>query len=502
MENLFTQSEEMSHEYCCTIVRIEDIIPIEGARTVAQTEVNGRTIVVGNNTKKGDIMFYCSNQSQLNEDFLSINNLYSDYLHNANAEEINEWLAANPDATPDEINEFKKTRRGYFDPKSRVKMKRLAGVVSMGFLFTIKELVKWCPQAAECNLEELVGYDFDTVNGELFIQAYVPPIKEEPVCCSKDKRRNKKLLKFNRMIPGQFAFHYDTSLLERNMHRFNPDTDVTISVKLHGTSFIIGNVLVRKPKYGGLYEKLFLYLPKFLQFTKNEYDVVYSSRSVIQNSTINKNRKGFEVAPGAGLHRCFNKYYEFLKNYIPEGITIYGEIIGYVEGTNSFIQKVGNGYDYKMMPGKNQLMIYRVTERDERGVAREYDINEVIEFTKMLKETLTNAGNKDTANRIRYIDVLYTGKMKDLYQNIPTEDIREWRKEVLENMKTDKRFKMEEMEPFCRLQVPREGVVLRINGDVVPEAFKLKCLKFLQKEAEAIDTQEYNEDPESVERYN
>ena len=89
--------------------------------------------------------------------------------------------------------------------------------------------------------------------------------------------------------------------------------------------------------------------------------------------------------------------------------------------------------------------------------------------------------------------------MKDLYPDIPVDD--NWRKNVLDRLKNDKNFKMEELEPFCRLKVPREGIVLRINGDVIPEAFKLKCLRFLQKEGEAIDKQEFAEDAEMAERY-
>ena len=47
------------------------------------------------------------------------------------------------------------------------------------------------------------------------------------------------------------------------MYRIKPDDMVTISVKLHGTSFIMGNVKTKKPRWNGLYSKLFNYLPKF-----------------------------------------------------------------------------------------------------------------------------------------------------------------------------------------------------------------------------------------------
>ena len=232
-------------------------------------------------------------------------------------------------------------------------MKKLAGELSMGVLFGIDAFKKWCPNL-EADFSELEGTDFDTVNGVLFVKAYVPQIKEVKQRAHGDVRRNKRLKRFNRMVPGQFSFHYDTQLFERSISRFNPDTMVTISNKLHGTSFIIGNVQVLAPRFNNkLYTKLFDKLPKFLQFTKKIYDVVYSSRSVVKNAYINPGKKGFS----AGLDACFDKYYELLKPYIPEGMTIYGEIIGYCEGSNTFIQKIGQGYDYRCKPGENKLMI-------------------------------------------------------------------------------------------------------------------------------------------------
>lgn len=502
MKNLITQSENISHEYCCTVVRLGEILEIEGAKTVAKTIVNGRTIVVSKSAKEGDLMFYCSNQSQINEDFLSVNNLYNDYTRNANYNEIAEWLKLNKTATPDEISAYLKTKRGYFNKKSQVKMTKLAGELSMGFLFTVNELINWCPKAKEVDFEQFVGTDFDTVNGELFIKAYVPKQKQEPVRASRATKRNKKLAKFDRMVPGQFAFHYDTNLLERNIHRLNHDDTVAISVKLHGTSFIIGNVLVKKPKWKGLYEKIFLKLPKFLQFTNKEYDVIYSSRSVIKNSTINPKAltNDYYVEPGTGLNACFNYYYNVLKDFIPETITLYGEIIGYVTDSNSFIQSTPCKYDYRLKPGENQFMIYRVVKTMPDGTKTEYDIEDVIKFTKYIKENLEYAGKKEIADKIRVIDLLYHGKIKDLYPEIPLDN--NWNKNLLEKMKTDKRLlNIEGDEPLCRLKVPREGIVLRIDNDVIPEAFKLKSLRFLQKEDKAMETQEYMCDSEMEERY-
>ena len=82
---------------------------------------------------------------------------------------------------------------------------------------------------------------------------------------------------------------------------------------------------------------------------------------------------------------------------------------------------------------------------------------------------------------IRPITILYSGTLKDLYPEISVSD--HWHENVLETMRNDKEhFGMEELEPQCRNSVWREGVVLRICGDPIAEAFKLKAIKFLEKE--------------------
>ena len=188
MKTTLTSSENMSHEYCCTIVQIGEIKPIEGADKIVQTEVEGRTIVIGKDeVKEGDIMFYVSNECELNKDFLYVNNLYDDPSLNQDSE-----------------------KKGYINKRGRVRMIKLRGVYSMGFLFPVEAMKNFFPAfnvEAE-QLQDRVGADFDTVDGTLFVKAYVPPMSESNVRLTKEQRQAKKLA-FDRMIPGQFALHYD-----------------------------------------------------------------------------------------------------------------------------------------------------------------------------------------------------------------------------------------------------------------------------------------------------
>lgn len=280
-----------------------------------------------------------------------------------------------------------------------------------------------------------------------------------------------------------------TKQLNREISKLRSNDIVSISVKCHGTSGIFANVLCLQPRWGGIYSKIFNYLPKFLQFTKKDYDVIYSSRTVIKNKTINPKVNG-----GFYNTDVWGEYYELLKDVIPAGITIYGEILGYLSGSTRMIQK---NYDYGCNPGENKLMIYRVTKTEEDGSKKEYNINEVITFTLKIQDSLQEIG-KDP-KKIFIIPLLYHGELTDLYPEIDPTNY--WHENVLEAMKNDvEHFGMEKKEPLCRNKVPREGICLRIDDDPVAECFKLKAESFLMSESKMIDEGTY-EDIETQQRY-
>lgn len=463
----FSKSKDFRQEYACSIVRIGELQPIEGKDRIVSTLVNGLSMVVRKDqVKEGDIMFYAMNETQLSEKFLSKNNLFDInwYEKNSNAVEVGKLLFENK-------KDDAKQHCGFFNKYGRVKLIKLGGIPSYGYLFSINELAAVYPGVSSVNLEELIGTDFDTICGEEFIKVYVPQIKGKKKNV-KESNRDRKLFRFDRLIPGKFQFHYDTSQLGRNIDKIRPIDSVIISNKIHGTSAIFANVLTKKPKFGFIYKKIFCYLPKFLQFYTEDYDFIYSSRSVIKNKYINN-----KVNDGYYGSDIWGEYAKRLENKIPKGMTIYGEIFGYVSNENKMIQK---GYDYGCPVGTNKLMIYRITSENEDGSKREWEVQEVYDWTiKFVNE------NPDLEKYIRPIDILYKGTLGDLYPELNIQN--HWNENVLEALKNDKKhFGMELNEPLCKNKVPREGFVLRINNDTVAEAFKLKCNKFMMKESEDI----------------
>ena len=569
---MFSKSDSFKSEYCCSIIRVGEVKPIEGKDKIGYTLVNGETIVVRKDqVKEGDVLLYASNETQLDKDFLGANNLFesSSYQLNSNANEIEPYIlknkelkaeaenlekvikklficskfligydsaviaagdneeekseletrlnnsrktiskyiggSFNEDSTLidyvttaqkycaekktqldiikkeiDETTDYIRGHVGFFNKTGRVRSIRLGGIQSMGYLFTLDELAKYNPNVNNISLNQYVGEDFDTIEDKLFIKAYVPFVPERRQV-SKVEKRNKKIEQFDRMVKGEFSFHYDTQMFARCINLFKPTDKVVISNKLHGTSFICGKLHVKTPIklpfHKWVWNKFvdLTGLFKSLRITDYvvEYGNVTSSRTVIKNQYINK-----KVTGGYYGADIWSEYGDLIYPFLDEGMTVYGEICGYITNSQKMIQK---GYDYGCDEGENFLMVYRITTTNEDGSKKEWNVQDVYNWTKKL---ITE--HIELEKRIQPITIFYHGTLQDLYPDLSL--MEHWHENVLEAMRNDKEhFGMEKKEPLCRNSVWREGIVIRKDDDDLDEAFKLKCMHFLKAEAVLMD---------------
>ena len=500
-ENLFTLSEKgKSGEYTASVVRVRNLRPIEGSDFLVLAEAAGEDVVVRKDeVHEGDVMVYCRIETVLDPEFLGANNLFDpdNWYRNKNAADYER-------TREEEGKEAARKMCGYFNKHGRVRIARLRGCPSKGFLFDKEALVKWRPEFAEINLEDYLDIPFwDTIDGKEFIKVYIPFV---PGRRNHGRRLGpgEREKRFDRIIPEYFAFHYDTGQLTTLIRDLRPTDIVDISVKLHGTSSINGNILTKypvklsavdkmlnkvrrkkiqritreTPRYGKSREKMKSQKEELLGKIKPnktvKYDNIYSSRKVILNQYMNLDKIGGEGFYGTDVWAL---YYQLLKGKIERGTTIYGEIIGYVEDDQKMIQK---GYDYGCDTGKNKLMIYRVVHQEPGKPKVELDVPEVLKFTKDLVKKYP-----ELKDRIHPIDLLYHGTLLDLYPDLDPRD-ENWAYNVLGRLKHEERFGMEQREPLCKNNVPREGIVVRVSGD--PRfCAKLKCAEFLGIEAKAID---------------
>ena len=125
-------------------------------------------------------------------------------------------------------------------------------------------------------------------------------------------------------------------------------------------------------------------------------------------------------------------------------------------------------------------MIYRISQVLEDKSTFEWDVPDIREWTIKLMNDYP-----DLAPYLHPIDLLYFGKIGDIYPELDTTN--HWHENLLEKMKNESKWFMEKNEPLCNNKVPREGIVIRKINDPIKEAFKLKTMKFRFKECENMD---------------
>lgn len=493
-----TKGENFKSEYSAKIVKIPSITHIEGTDKLGVVYVNGFTIVVDDTmTKEGDVMLYACNETCLNKQFLGVNNQFR-----------NKDMNVSDDIT------------GYFEDNGRVKNIKLKGTYSWGVLFGLDAVEKWTGDTFG-DVESVVGEEFDTINGNLFCEAYVPKTDVRGMNNRRGTRKSQnKVDKFSRVEPGQFNFHYDTTPLGHTQGIFDLDTDITISVKVHGTSAIYANILTREPikmnflkstlvrAYNSLYDNIrerfdfgeSVFGLRRIPTYNSVYGNIYSSRKIIKNQYVYDEDK-VKVGDGYYGEDVWESTNNLIKDFIPKGYTVYGEIVGYTGG-GKCIQK---SYDYGCSftdPNKpiNKFMPYRITVTDEQGNVTEKNMSEVVEWTSWLISQLPS----DKQNLVEKIPVVYTGTVGDLLGAKKedfdcSEDSRRFSVSDKFLMSLKKMFGMEGNEPLCSNKVPREGVVIRITDDIHSRAFKLKAEKFLAQESKNIGNGEV--DIETAETY-
>lgn len=433
-----TKSTDANPNYLATIVKVGKTYPINNSHNLVKTIINGYDIIISKDIHEGDIMIYFPCESCLNPKYLSTNNLYdySNYKLNSNKDLVNE--------------SNRRDLCGFFGKNGRVRIIKLRGEYSQGFIAPISTLVNTWPELINIDWDSLIGYQFNMVGDDWICKKYV---YKEIIPQIKNYNKSQKEIKKYPQIIGDFKFHYDTKQLGEHISEISPEDDVTITLKVHGTSVILSNILCQKPlNIFGKFLKL-LGIKKIGQ----KYMNIYSSRKVIKNF----NNSSYY---GSDIWGCVNR--EFSK-YLKKDMTVYGEIVGFEEGTNKYIQE---DYDYGCKEGCWKFMPYRIVENCSTNPI-EYNIEDVYKWSCNIE-----------SNNIMPIKILYKGKIKDLY-NIPIDD--NWRENIIEYLKND--FGLEKQEPLCHNKVPREGIVIRIENDKIPEAWKLKAKAFYLYEAKQHD---------------
>lgn len=432
VKNILTTSDNANPNYMAEIFKISEIEKHPNADKLQIVVVNNFRVITNLDYKIGDLAVYFPVETQINAKFLSFIDAFSNADKN--------------------LNKVK----GYFSNSGRVKMLKLRGTYSEGWIAPARLVVDYVKKTHDTNIEITdvhVGQTFDTINNERFCQKYEVAVPAQATGKAKSKGNVKKYQ--SKLVEHQFRFHEDTEALKRNVQKVDPDDYISITNKIHGCNFIVSHLLVKKPL--SFIDKVAKFFGANVQDT--EYGNLYASRAVIKN-------KNFET--DASMHFYDSDIWKIVSDQLfpklDKGISVVGEIYGYTP-SGKYIQPE---YDYGKSVGELGFTVFKVTYTTANGEVYVLSHRETVEWCHR--------------NNVEMPKTFYYGKARDLF---PELDVTEhWHKEFL--AKLQEKY-LEKKCDICKNDVWAEGIILRVDTPNKWFALKLKSLGFLGYETEQLD---------------
>lgn len=374
--------------YCGYITKIKEIIKHPNAERLQIVKLFNTQSIVNLDYYKDQRIVYFPEGGTLNEEY---------------AKKCNLIRKKNEDGT---------YSGGYLDPnKIRITTVKLRGELSDGLILPIETLSDYVDITT---LKD--GDQIDVLNGILICQKYIPKKSNgRNVGQHSDSQKKNKKEKKEKITYPYFLEHDDTKQLMYNLHQFHEGDLCTISLKMHGTSDRIMNTLEFVKKYPNKLLKLFGQKP----IETKEWKIMSGTRRTILKSS--------SVDGWYGTNDFRKEYEKQIQNNLPKGMTVYGEIVGWVNETTpimgrcsnkklgqDFVNKYGPEtiFDYNCEIGKSDFYTYRITMTNEDGYVVELNTPQAqIESEKLgLKfvpvfETFTFTTIDDLLERVnKYID--------------------------------------------------------------------------------------------------
>jgi hypothetical protein len=312
--------------YAATVVELKSFVDLAGCDNIKAALIFGNSVIVSKATQVGDIGLFFPVETQLDKEFLGVNNLFR---------------------KPELGNVDQNQSEGFFIP-----------LASLGYISDDINLIY------KYGIE--VGATFDTIDGHPICRKYVPA-RRPGSGPNLGAKVPKQAPLTNKIVPNQFRFHTDTENLRRNIHKIQPTDYISISDKWHGTSVVISKVLtVRELSW---FERLLQKLGVKVQ--TQEYGFVYSSRKVVKAvNGVEKHKEHFYSSDIWGVVA------KEVEDKLPLGYTIYGEIVGYTpEGS-----PIQGDYTYGCPVGGHRFVLYRVTSTNPDGKVIELSWQQMKEF--------------------------------------------------------------------------------------------------------------------------
>lgn len=422
---------EMS--YCGYVTKIKEIRKHENADRLQIATLFGNSVVVGLDTKEGDLGIYFPTDGKLGLEYAQKNQLLREKDENGN------------------------NIGGYLDPEKRnIRSIKLRGEKSDGLYMPISSLVSFV------DVKSLKEGDTVTVLGAFTIcEKYIPRGKNS---IQNPSKKGKKITP-KESYPF-FEEHIDTSQFAYNTGKFKEGDLCYITLKLHGTSQRTAYTVEKKTN---TFKQLLTRIGIKLK-PKKSWKHVTGTRRV--------NLRNFEGGYyGDNLFR--KQWHDLFIGKLQKGEEVFYEVVGYQApnslimpecenkktGDKEFVKQYGEKtrFTYACGNGESAIYVYRMTMTNEDGHTVEYPT----ELVKLRCEQMA-------VNHVPVLDKFIYTTREDLLERVA---------------------RHEDGADLIDPTHIREGVIVRIDNKEKFTAFKQKSFNFkvlegIIKDEEVLDMEE------------
>lgn len=335
--------------YCGYVFEMkqENLMKHPNADRLILAKVFETQCIVSNDYSAGELYVFFPEGGQLSEAFCAANDLVRRKDENGNP-----------------------IGKGYLDPQKRnVKTIRLRKEASEGLILPISSLSTF----GDISILK-VGDAIDVFNGVEICKKYIPKQSHRSGGTYNPNKKNRHKKEVEYVFPP----HIDTCQLRFCLDKYQNGDLITLTEKIHGTSF--REILSPVKKKNGFFRRLFK-LPEQV-----EYKALCGSRRI----TISSEEGGFY---GSNAFRL--DIHKQIVPHLRNNLEVFGEIVGWTgEGgapimgkvdttclqDKDFTKKYGKEmiFHYGCEEGKYDFYIYRIAEIDDEGeVVVEYSTDQI-----------------------------------------------------------------------------------------------------------------------------
>ena len=320
------------------IVEIKELRPHTNADKLQLATFFGETVIVGLDTKIGDIGVYFPCDLQLSLEYCDANDL----------------CRKRADGT---------AGAGYLEREKRnITAIRLRGEKSYGLYAPLHSLAFTGVDLSTFK----VGDTIDTVGGISICQKYIPRSNRRGQSCNAGNRTRKK----KAPVAPLFAEHADTEQLAYNLSAFKPGDEIEITLKMHGTSGRTARLPVLKGYRRTLLDRILrregtpIYEDGYVSGTRRVVLENYEGGFYGDNSFREQHSKLFE----GKLHAGETAYYEIVA-FTNTGVPIMGSGKVPKEAQAEYGKEMI--FHYGLEKG-SEMYLYRMTLTTPEGYVIEY----------------------------------------------------------------------------------------------------------------------------------